>query len=1088
MKLKFFAESMFNVCPILKNYISDVSKATSHFQNYKSVIPVRGAIILNKKMTKALMVKGWKANSTWGFPRGKINKNEPDDLCAIREVYEEIGFDISPYLNPDDFIEVTIRQKNFKLYIVTGVPGNSKFCPQTRKEISKIEWHEVTSLPAFSSDSTVQDSTRYFMVAPFMEGLSKFIAKKRGLPSKFSSSETAALKNLLGVGSSSPSQLNNKEDPAAELFKLLKNSSNNPSVSNTESTETDKNILLDLLHGNANSSKDSNDSKAPEILSLLKTNVDRSQENESLNNFQSPSNGFPLPMGQVGMPPPWQYPVPQMGFLPPVPPGVNVQYGVPQFPGAPVPFGVPGYPVPPPFLPQGFPMPPPPPQMVHPPSEPSTPLQQHANLPGSIQQSVFDVPRSPTQTPLPNSTLLALLNSRSKGKRVVEHKKRPTHSHTPSNSSSMALLSLLKQPDDASSKQHTDTTAESSKLQSNRYSDSQSRNTITDVGHHPGQIPSSTSLLNQLRGVPPQSGASPGVLNSADNTPSNANNILLGLIKGDHSRKPSSINSDNSSGPGNGSSNLLNQLKNPPTGGQRNGSPTPYDSHGNERNLHPSIESESSYDPSADLLNQIKGFSAPQSNTHNQSTSNNSSSELQLLNLLHGKPNTLQSAQNNTAVLASEPAGNQASTSELSKDATSASLLNQLKGSQPVASGSGTFAGQSLLNDIKNPNIKTNSSISDTDKKSELLGLLKPTAQPSQSELSSSLLMGMLKGNNAASTPETLSTFEDPAILNATASFPDAATPTNTLSADNDSSILLGMLKSQPPNSTESSGSASGKRYKGGLTLQDLESSHARGGSQSPGKNLLQQLEFEESRANTTPDSNSLLSFLNNPPTSTAPSDSFHSSHANSQTHLQISSAPQENSPLFWSASASPQNIQSGVASSKSPTEQLKNSQSASNNLLSFLKGTPSPKVESANTFESFQGHSSPLGSTRSSSPSMGNNLTGQRATPGNSIGGSLLKGEPVLASNIEKSAQPSSEAPVSEQEHFSSLLAKLQLPAEEKSIEQTVPEPVNAQPMVTPSQSSETGSTGNSNGKELRNDLLAFLHNFSNGTLPANK
>jgi 8-oxo-dGTP pyrophosphatase MutT (NUDIX family) len=1088
MKLKFFAESMFNVCPILKNYISDVSKATSHFQNYKSVIPVRGAIILNKKMTKALMVKGWKANSTWGFPRGKINKNEPDDLCAIREVYEEIGFDISPYLNPDDFIDVTIRQKNFKLYIVTGVPGNSKFCPQTRKEISKIEWHEVTSLPAFSSDSTVQDSTRYFMVAPFMEGLSKFIAKKRGLPSKFSSSETAALKNLLGVGSSSPSQLNNKEDPAAELFKLLKNSSNSPSASNTGSTETDKNILLDLLHGTANSSKDSKDSNAPEILSLLKTNVDRSQENESLNNFQSSSNGFPPPMGQIGMPPPWQYPVPQMGFLPPVPPGVNVQYGVPQFPGAPVPFGVPGYPVPPPFLPQGFPMPPPPPQMVPPPSEPSTPLQQHANLSGSIQQSVFDVPRSPTQTPLPNSTLLALLNSRSKGKRVVEHKKRPTHSHTSSNSSSMALLSLLKQPEDGSSKKYTDAATESSKLQSNRYSDSQSRNTITDVGNHSGQIPSSTSLLNQLRGVPPQPTASPGVLNSADSTSSSANNILLGLIKGDHSRKPRNINSDTSAGPGNASFNLLNQLKNPSTVGQRNRSPNSYASPGNERSLPLSNESESPYDPSADLLNQIKGVSASQSNTHKQPASNNSSSEVQLLNLLHGKPNTLQPTQNN-AVLAPETVGSQASISELSKDATSASLLSQLKGSQSVAPDSGTFAGENLLNDIKNPNIKTNPPISDTDKKSELLGLLKSTTQPSQSELSSSLLMGMLKGNNAVSNPETVPTFEDPAILNATTSFPDTGIPSSALSADNDSAILLGMLKSQPSNTIEPSGSASGKRYKGGLTLHDLENSHARKGSQSPGKDLLQQLELEESQANPTPESSSLLSFLNNPSTSATPSASYHSSRANSQTHLQFSPVPQENSPLSWGVSASPQNIQSGVASSKSPAEPLKNSQSTGNNLLSFLKGTPSPKIDSTNAFESFQGHdSSSLGSARSSSPNLGNNLTGQRTTPVNSVGSSLLKGEPISASSIGESAQPLSQTPVSEQDHFSSLLAKLQLPAMQKPIEQTAPAPVHPQPMMTPAQISQTGPAGYADGKELRNDLLAFLHNFSNGTLPANK
>jgi len=33
-----------------------------------------------------LLVKGWSARSGWGFPKGKINKEEPDIDCAVREV------------------------------------------------------------------------------------------------------------------------------------------------------------------------------------------------------------------------------------------------------------------------------------------------------------------------------------------------------------------------------------------------------------------------------------------------------------------------------------------------------------------------------------------------------------------------------------------------------------------------------------------------------------------------------------------------------------------------------------------------------------------------------------------------------------------------------------------------------------------------------------------------------------------------------------------------------------------------------------------------------------------------------------------
>lgn len=484
MKLRSFSENLFNVCPLLNIYISDVAAAINHFQSYKSVIPVRGAIILNKKMTKALMVKGWKSNSTWGFPRGKINKNEPDDLCAIREVYEEIGFDITPYLNPKDYIDVTIRQKNFKLYVVSGVPGNTMFCPQTRKEISKIEWHDVKSLPAFSSDSTVQNNTNYFMVAPFMNGLSKYIAKKRGLPSSLSKSETKALKNLLGVDKASSTvsisaNEHDKDAAAAELLGLLKSASQNQETSLSQnaiapssepaSTQSDRNILLDLLHGKNESSQDNNLEShdlesAREILSLLKTNIDRSKEVGELNEVSQHIPQLPPPpidpnMAPNMLPPPhpWafinpsadfqMYP-PMQGNLPPVPPGVMLPHFAPPFNGVP-PFPIPGYPVAPPGVPQGFPMPPP---MLPPSSEPITPLQQHASLSRQDHTNIFDLPRSPTQTPQPNSTLLALLNSRSRGKKEPKPKvKSPNATQTATSttaapSGSVALLSLLQQP------------------------------------------------------------------------------------------------------------------------------------------------------------------------------------------------------------------------------------------------------------------------------------------------------------------------------------------------------------------------------------------------------------------------------------------------------------------------------------------------------------------------------------------------------------------------------------------------------------------------------------------------------------------
>ena len=49
-------------------------------------IPVVGAILVSPGLDRCLLVRGWGAQASWGFPRGKINEHEPDAACAVREV------------------------------------------------------------------------------------------------------------------------------------------------------------------------------------------------------------------------------------------------------------------------------------------------------------------------------------------------------------------------------------------------------------------------------------------------------------------------------------------------------------------------------------------------------------------------------------------------------------------------------------------------------------------------------------------------------------------------------------------------------------------------------------------------------------------------------------------------------------------------------------------------------------------------------------------------------------------------------------------------------------------------------------------
>lgn len=52
-----------------------------------------------------ILVQSFFAKNSWSFPKGKVNENEDPVKCAIREVYEETGFDCGHLVNPNDYVE-----------------------------------------------------------------------------------------------------------------------------------------------------------------------------------------------------------------------------------------------------------------------------------------------------------------------------------------------------------------------------------------------------------------------------------------------------------------------------------------------------------------------------------------------------------------------------------------------------------------------------------------------------------------------------------------------------------------------------------------------------------------------------------------------------------------------------------------------------------------------------------------------------------------------------------------------------------------------------------------------------------------------
>ena len=181
LPLRQFFLALFQHCPLLSGF-TDTQHVAAYedFLAYKVRIPVRGAILLDPTMEKVLLVKGWKKSASWSFPRGKINKDERDLDCAIREVYEETGYDIQRAgLVPRDeknakYFDITMREQHLRLFVFRDVPEDTYFEPKTRKEISKIQWYNLRDLPGFKKNKgqgnieggDVANANKFYMVAP----------------------------------------------------------------------------------------------------------------------------------------------------------------------------------------------------------------------------------------------------------------------------------------------------------------------------------------------------------------------------------------------------------------------------------------------------------------------------------------------------------------------------------------------------------------------------------------------------------------------------------------------------------------------------------------------------------------------------------------------------------------------------------------------------------------------------------------------------------------------------------------------------------------------------------------------------------
>lgn len=164
LSLKDFTGLIFDQCPGLQPFRGSLEEIYQAFNAYKRTVPVRGAIMLDPTMTKCLLVRGYRRDAGWGFPRGKLSKGETDAECAIREVLEETGYDVGAALDPAHFIDVQLGDQATRLFIVPVRGGlqcrngwiiRAVFTPASQLSLTTLEtaqrlcreWMKPRSLP-----------------------------------------------------------------------------------------------------------------------------------------------------------------------------------------------------------------------------------------------------------------------------------------------------------------------------------------------------------------------------------------------------------------------------------------------------------------------------------------------------------------------------------------------------------------------------------------------------------------------------------------------------------------------------------------------------------------------------------------------------------------------------------------------------------------------------------------------------------------------------------------------------------------------------------------------------------------------------
>ncbi|HEX5155100.1 MAG TPA: NUDIX domain-containing protein [Parafilimonas sp.] len=109
-----------------------------------------GGLVFNDKNELLMIFRRGK----WDLPKGKLDKGETIEDCAVREVKEETGLEnvsiknfagitFHEYFEPRIHDDVLKESHWYKMH----APGDQQLVPQTEEDIEMIEWVDAKQIP-----------------------------------------------------------------------------------------------------------------------------------------------------------------------------------------------------------------------------------------------------------------------------------------------------------------------------------------------------------------------------------------------------------------------------------------------------------------------------------------------------------------------------------------------------------------------------------------------------------------------------------------------------------------------------------------------------------------------------------------------------------------------------------------------------------------------------------------------------------------------------------------------------------------------------------------------------------------------------